>query len=114
MVLPELLLGSGKEFQKELFLQTPQFYYMGLLDDKDAVPNEDAFSQNERDLIYLLLGREILPRRWEQCKVIYLNEGVNARIITFEYLGHEHPEFVKQEIVAFFKTQLRKATPVIR
>ncbi len=103
---------TGKDFQKDLFLQTPQFYYMGQLDDNDAVPYEDAFSQNERELIYLLLGREMMPRRWEQCKVVYLNEGVNARINTYENMGHENPEFVKQEIVKFFNSQLSNASPV--
>lgn len=97
---------TGKEFQKVLFLQTPQFYYMGQLDDNDAVPYEDAFSQNERELIYLLLGREMMPRRWEQCKVVYLNEGVNAWINTYENMGHENPGFVKNDIVAFFQDQL--------
>ncbi|MDF1576285.1 MAG: hypothetical protein P1P86_13940 [Bacteroidales bacterium] len=99
---------TGKEFQKELFLQTPQFYYMGELDDNDAVPYDDAFDQDERELIYELLGREMLPHRWNRCELIYMHEGVNARIRTYENTGHEIPENVKQEIVEFFQRNIQE------
>ncbi len=103
-------LGTGDlktflntEFKKEMFLRTPQFYFMGELDDNDAVPYDDAFSQEERDNIYRLLGKEMLPGRWNNCKNIYRNNNVNATIKTFANVGHEQPEMIKKEIVAFFK-----------
>jgi hypothetical protein len=54
----------NKDFQKELFIKTPQFYFMGELDDNDAVPYDDAFDQSEREIIYQLLGKEMYPERW--------------------------------------------------
>jgi len=92
----------NQEFQKKTFLNTPQFYFMGGLDENDAIPFSDAFDPDERGLIYELLGKEMLPTRWKTCQDIYKNEGVNAIIKSYENMGHEHPDKVKQEIVEFF------------
>lgn len=94
------LLNSG--FQKELFNQTPQLYFMGELDSNDAVPFEDAYSQSEREKIFSLLGKEMHKERWPNCRNIYLNNNVNATIKTLEGIGHEQPEPIKKEIVDFF------------
>ena len=94
---------TKQEFEKELFLQTPQFYFMGELDENDAVPYDDAFDQNEREQIYRLLGQQMMPERWENCKQLYEAFDVNAKIKTFKNIGHKNPEEIKQEIVDFFK-----------
>jgi hypothetical protein len=91
------------EFQKNTFVNTPQFYFMGESDENDAVPYDDAFDQDERELIYELLGKEMLTTRWNRCVDIYKNEGVNATIKTYKNIGHEQPEIVKKDIVAFFQ-----------
>lgn len=98
----------GREFQETQFLQTPQFYYMGKLDDNDAVPYEDAFDQKERELIYELLGREMLPKRWKRCEILYVKSGVHAQMHTYENMGHENPEQVKQELVKFFQQNINQ------
>jgi hypothetical protein len=97
---------TNSEFQKELFIKTPQFYFMGELDDNDAVPYDDAFSQNEREQIYRLLGVQMQPERWDNCKHIYDNLNVNATIKTYDEIGHEHPEKIKKEIVEFFRMSI--------
>lgn len=93
----------NKEFQKAEFTNTPQFYFMGGMDENDAVPYEDAFDPNERELIYELIGKEMLPFRWENCKNIYVNEGVNSTIETYENIEHDLPENVKKKIIVFFQ-----------
>ena len=97
---------SDRDFQKELFIQTPQFYYMGELDDNDAIPYEDAFDQDEREHIYFLLGREMLTERWNRCREIYNEYGVNATIKTFSSVGHENPELIKEEVLEFFSEHI--------
>jgi len=92
----------NQEFQKTAFINTSQFYYMGGLDENDAIPYDDAFDPDERELIYELLGEEMLPERWKACADMYKNEGVNATIKTYKNIGHEHPDNVKKDIVAFF------------
>lgn len=96
------------EFQKKDFLETPQFYFMGETDENDAIPYADAFNQDERELIYELLGKEMLHVRWKECENIYKQEGVNAAIKIYNNIGHEHPGKVKQEIVEFFNYCINK------
>jgi hypothetical protein len=98
---------TQKEFQKELFLQTPQFYFMGSLDTNDAVAFDDAYAPGEREQIYRLLGKQMQPERWEQCQKIYLDSQVNALMKTYKGVGHKHTEEIKNEIVEFFKEQIR-------
>ena len=94
---------TGKAFNVEAFKNTPQFLYMGALDDNDAIPFDDAFSEDERQLIYQVLGKEMQAERWSNCKMIYDSLEVDAEIKTYENTGHENPEQVKQEIFHFFR-----------
>lgn len=96
----------NQEFQRTAFLNTPQFYFMGENDKNDAIPYDDAFDRDERELIYEFLGKEMLHKRWKTWADIYKNEEVNATIKTYRNIGHEHPDSVKQEIVEFFKKSL--------
>jgi len=94
----------GKPFNAEAFKETPQFLFMGALDDNDAIPYDDAFDPPEREVIYQTLGMEMQPLRWENCRLIYKQEAVNADISTYEGIGHEHPDEIKNDILNFFKT----------
>ncbi len=96
----------GKLFNAEAFKNTPQFLFMGELDDNDAIPYEDGYDLDERELVFKLLGEEMQPARWQKCKEIYGKENVNAIIKTFPGIGHEQPEVVKDEIVKFFKNHI--------
>ncbi|MGM0378065.1 MAG: hypothetical protein ACQEQ0_14955 [Bacteroidota bacterium] len=97
---------TAREFDRDRFLKIPQFYFMGEMDDNDAIPFEDAFEDDERHQIYRLLGRQMQPERWDNCAGIYKTQPVNAVIKTYESIGHEAPEIVKEEIVEFFRTRL--------
>jgi hypothetical protein len=93
----------GKSFNPEAFQSTPQFLFMGKMDDNDAIPYSDAFDEPERQIIYELLGKEMQPQRWEACQLIYDSLGIDATIKTYEGIGHEHPENIKDEVVDFFQ-----------
>ena len=94
----------GKPFNAEAFREIPQFYFMGALDDNDAIPYADAFDPTEREVIYQILGSEMQPLRWENCQRIYKTQGVNAQFRIYEDIGHEHPEEIKENIALFFKS----------
>ncbi len=101
-------VGDFKEltntaFDKQLFLNTPQFYFMGGADSNDAVPYGDAFDKIEREQIYRLLGEQMQAERWERCKNLYIQSQVNAIIKTYDQTGHEHPTEIKNEVVDFFR-----------
>jgi len=96
----------GKPFNTEAFKNTPQFLFMGELDDNDAIPYEDGYDLDERELVFKLLGEKMQPNRWQKCREIYEQKNVNATVKTFPGIGHEQPEAVKDEIVEFFKNHI--------
>jgi len=100
-------LLSGKPFDLEGFRQTPQYLFMGAKDTNDAIPYADGYDEPEREKIYKLLGREMQPVRWDRCTEIYRDQGVNAVISTITGLGHAHPDNIKNEIVQFFRKNIR-------
>lgn len=81
---------------------------MGEMDDNDAIPYDDGYDEDERIIIYRLLGEKMMPGRWEKCKDIYEAAGINAIFKTYEGLGHEHPGEVKEEIVEFVRNNINK------
>ena len=97
-----------KDFQKDLFKNTPQFYFMGQNDENDAIPYADGYDDNERELVYKLIGKEMQPKRWNHCQEIYRNLGVNATLKTYEGFGHEFPKNIKEEILQFFKQSIEE------
>lgn len=102
----------GKPFDLAAFRETPQFLFMGALDDNDAVPYQDAYDKDERELIYRTLGSEMLPARWENCRSIYTANGVRAQFKTYDGIGHEQPGVIKTDILQFFRSQLNRDKPV--
>jgi len=96
----------GKEFDSIAFKNTPQYLFMGENDENDAIPYDDGYDENERKLVYELLGEEMQPKRWNACREIYRNLNINATIKTYQEIGHEHPENVKDDVVEFFKDKI--------
>ncbi len=94
---------KGESFNKDEFVSTPQFYFLGELDTNDAVPYDDAYGDKEREQIYRLFGKSSILKRWAKSQKIYYSQGVEATFITYPNVGHEHPEEVKNDILDFFK-----------
>lgn len=94
---------SDSPFQLNTFCDIPQFYFMGALDTNDAVPYRDAYDDDEREMIYAILGREMQPERWETSQRLYQNICSGTIFKTYENKGHEHPETIKNEISDFIK-----------
>ena len=92
-------------FQAKAFASTPQLYFMGSEDANDAVPFSDAYSDDERSIIYDIIGKQMMPTRWDYCRQIYQNNGINAQIVTYPTVGHEIPKQIKDDIVRFFARQ---------
>jgi len=90
-------------FDFEAFREIPQFYFMGAKDDNDAVLYDDAFTPGERKLIYEVIDSTMMPARWNTCRTYYHKAGINARIETYDSIGHAHPEKVKDDILSFFR-----------
>jgi hypothetical protein len=100
-------------FEKQAFFHVPQFYFMGQLDNNDAVPYDDAFDQGEREEIYKLLGKQMQPERWNNCIQIYKALNVNATFKTYEEVGHKIPEMIKKDVINFFRESIKKQRPTM-
>lgn len=96
----------GSTFNMPEFRQTPQFLFMGALDDNDAIPYADGYDDGERELIYSVLGAEMMPVRWQNCTTVYHEQNINAMMKVYEGIGHKHPDAVKNDIVRFFEKHL--------
>lgn len=97
-----------KPFDSIAFKKTPQFLFMGKNDDNDAVKYRDAYNTNEKDIIYKVIGENMLLDRWEKCIDIYKSKDMNTTIKTYEEMGHGHDENIREEILDFIKLNLTK------
>jgi hypothetical protein len=94
----------NKDFDSVSFKKIHQFLFMGSMDENDAVLFDDAFDADEREIIFRNLGIKMQPERWNNCSEIYKSKDIDACIITYDSIGHEHPESIKKEILDFFRT----------
>lgn len=98
----------GRHFDPALFEQTPQYYYIGELDDNDAVSYEDGYDQPERLLVRELLGEEMKPERWNECIRIYREKKVDVQFRTYKGTGHEVTDEIRTDILDFFRQQAER------
>lgn len=94
----------NESFDSITFKQLPQFLFMGENDDNDAVLYDDGYEPAERETVFRSLGTKMQPDRWNACSDFYRQRKINATIVTYDSIGHEHPLKVKEDIVEFFRT----------
>jgi hypothetical protein len=93
---------AGHGFEKAVFDAIPQFAFMGEADTNDAVQFDDAYSLNDRTLIFSLIGRKMLPDRWMAVEQIYHSEGANVRFTIFSGIGHGTDGRIHTALANFF------------
>lgn len=93
---------SDIEFNIEEYKKVSQYIYMGNLDDNDTLPYDDAFSEEERELIIDFLGIT-MHERWEKSKDIYEQLGIPAEMVMYDGIGHEINDEIIVDIVKFFR-----------
>jgi hypothetical protein len=94
---------TGRPFDSLAFKHTPQFLFMGELDDNDAASYHDAYDDDERALIYKVLGEQMQPDRWNRCMAVYKKHAVHAELKTYKGIGHEPSELIKKDVLVFVK-----------
>ncbi len=91
------------KFNLEEYRKVPQFIYMGQHDTNDAVLFDDGYSESEREIIFRLLGKTLVPGRFRKCESIYIQNKTNSYFKVYPGIGHETDKLVFTEVVAFFK-----------
>lgn len=90
------------EFNIDEYRKVSQYIYMGSLDDNDTLPYDDAFSEEERELIIDFLGSD-MHERWEKSKDIYQQLSIPAEMVMYDGIGHEINDKIINDIVQYFK-----------
>ena len=99
---------TGHSFDRLAFAAVPQFAYMGEKDENDAVVHHDAYSDEERALIFKLLGRTMMPDRWKAVEAVYQKQRLPVQFKTYEGIGHGTNGAINREVAEFYRGATEK------
>ena len=102
---------TGHSFDRPAYLAIPQFGYMGADETNDALVYPDAYSEEERTLIFELLGRKMMPDRWEAVQAVYQTQKVSIQFKTYPGIGHGTDGRINKEVAEFFRGVIEKTKP---
>ena len=91
---------TGASFDSEAYSEVFQFIYMGSLDDNDTLPYDDAFNEDERQLIKKVMGEE-MSERWKLAELLYA-PYLNSELKLYEGVGHTITDEIYEDLTAFF------------
>jgi pimeloyl-ACP methyl ester carboxylesterase len=94
---------AGRAFDEKAWRKIPQFLFMGATDENDAVDFDDSYSSADRQTIHSLLGKRMVPDRWQACEAVYRSIKAPARFKTYAGLGHGTSRLVHQECASFVR-----------
>ncbi|VXC15756.1 conserved hypothetical protein [Flavobacterium sp. 9AF] len=95
-----------KKFDIDSYKQIPQFIYMGKLDENDAVQFDDAYSENERQIINNNIGRKV-HERYLKSQELYLKKSIFPLFKNYENVGHWTTSDMNFEVIKFFFNQIK-------
>lgn len=95
-----------KKFDVDSYKKIPQFIYMGKLDENDAVQFDDAYSENERQIINNNIGKQV-HERYLKCQELYLQKNISPLFKTYENVGHWTTSDMNLEVIKFFFNQMK-------
>lgn len=98
---------AGKNFDIETYKSVPQYIYMGKLDENDAVQYDDAYDENERQIINDNIGRYV-QERYLACQQIYKKNNITPIFKTYEGIGHWTTADIHLEVIKFFFNQMQE------
>jgi hypothetical protein len=90
-------------FDLPAYQALPQLAYMGADDINDAVVHHDAYSDEERAIIFEVVGKKMMPDRWEAVQAVYESQKVSAGFKTFTGVGHGTNGIIHTEVAEFFR-----------
>jgi hypothetical protein len=95
---------TGRKANLKAFKKLPKLLYMGATDTNDAVAFDDAYSEEERKIVYELMGKQMIPQRWNFIREVYLKNNIQADFKTYPQIGHGTDLKINTDLVDFFKT----------
>ncbi|SHI62214.1 hypothetical protein [Flavobacterium terrae] len=95
-----------KKFDVDSYKKIPQFIYMGKLDENDAVQFDDAYNENERQIINSYIGKQV-HERYLKCQELYVKKNISPIFKTYENVGHWTTSDMNLEVIKFFFNQMK-------
>ncbi len=78
---------TGEPFDLEAFRRVPMLFFIGDRDENDSVPYPDSYDDEDRTLIFDLLGYAPVDR-WDDAEAIYASVGADAEFRMCPGVGH--------------------------
>jgi hypothetical protein len=98
---------TGNQFDRDSWKSLAQMIYMGAADDNDTLKFSDAFSEDEREIVYEVIGKD-MAKRWSKAQSIYLDEQANTTLITYGQIGHWTNGRIRNDMVNFVRSNILK------
>lgn len=99
---------SGRPFQAEAWQALPQMIFMGAVDDNDAVKYDDAYSGEERELIFRHLAED-MSLRWMKAQLLCLEAEPRINFVTYGQVGHWTNRQIGLDMAHFVQEVLRES-----
>lgn len=93
---------TGIEFDIEQHRQISQFIYMGYLDKNDATLFRDSYTLEDAELIWRVLGKDIM-QRWQESQSVFEFKNIPVQFVTYNATTHTIRREMLEDIVEFFK-----------
>jgi hypothetical protein len=98
---------AGSPFHPETWRRVPQLIYMGADDRNDAVQHDDGYSEEERKIVYSVIGENMQPDRWEHCQALYQAAAAKVTFRTYQGMGHGTNRKINTEVAEFLRSAMK-------
>ena len=93
---------TGKDLDVKALRGVPMFVFLGDKDDNDSIAFDDSYDEEDRELIFPLLGQKPVDR-WAAAREMYTAAGLNAEFKLYPGIGHTITLDMRNDILAFLK-----------
>ncbi|MEF9952386.1 MAG: hypothetical protein RR838_07300 [Clostridium sp.] len=94
---------TGIDFNMNEYKKVSQYIYMGETDTNDDTLFRDAYSQEDMELVHSLIGKQMLPQRYNKSQQIYSSLGIPAQFVTYKGIGHQIVNYTVEDVIKFLR-----------
>jgi hypothetical protein len=96
----------GNEFNLKAFREVSLYFFMGDEDDDDSVLYDDAYGDENRNLILNNFGKDLI-KRWKTAESIYEEVNANSKFVIYDGVGHNRTKKMEEDIIEFFLNNMK-------
>lgn len=97
---------TGKPVNIEEYKKINQYIFTGELDNNDGVYFYDGYEDSEREQIFRLLGKQMMPDRWNNVQKIYNELKYPIQFVTYKNHEHDYNGYILGDVETFIKNNL--------